>query len=139
MKLFLFAVTALFALANVSTAARALSPNPVVMARIPFHFSVGHDQLLPGLYVLSRDPFGLVMLQSLDLPLNVIIATTNELCSMSGDKLVFRRYGDHYFLGNVSTSVLSAHFAVSQFEKAIRSQAISEGQTSVVAGYPALA
>jgi hypothetical protein len=131
MKLFLFAVTALISLANVSTAARAFSSNPAVMAKIPFSFSVGHDQLPSGTYTLSQDPWGLVTLQSLDRRVNVIITTTDEPCSMSGDKLVFRRYGDHYFLGRVSTSVLSAHFPVSKLEKTIQYQMMGEGQTSV--------
>lgn len=131
MKLFLFAVTVLLALANVSTAARALSSNPVVMAKVPFNFSVGHDQLPSGTYTLSQDQWGLVTLQSIDQHVNVIIRTTNEPCSMSGDKLVFRKYGDHYFLGKISTSVLSAHFPESKFEKTIRYQRMVEGQTSV--------
>jgi hypothetical protein len=133
MKLFLFAVTALLTLANVSTAARALSSNPAVMAKVPFSFSVGHDQLPSGTYTLTQDPWGLVTLQSLDRRVNVIISTTNEPCSMSGDKLVFRKYGDHYFLSKISTSVLSAHFPVSKLEKTVRYQMIGEGQTSVAA------
>jgi hypothetical protein len=133
MKLFLFAITALLTLANVSTAARALSSNQAVMVKVPFSFSVGHDQLPSGTYTLSQDPWGLVTLKSLDRRVNVIITATYEPCSMSGDKLVFRRYGGHYFLGKVSTSVLSAHFPVSKLEKTIRYQMMGEGQTSVAA------
>jgi hypothetical protein len=133
MKLFLFAVTALLTLANGSTAARAFSSNSVVMATVPFNFSVGHEQLPSGTYTLSQDQWGLVTLKSLDRRVNVIITTTNEPCSMSGDKLVFRRYGGHYFLGKVSTSVLSAHFPVSKSEETIRYQLMDEGQTPVAA------
>ena len=121
MKLFLFAVTALLTLANGSTAARAFSSNSVV-ATVPFNFSVGHEQLPSGTYTLSQDPWGLVTLKSLDRRVNVTITTTNEPCSMTGDKLVFRRYGGHYFLAKVSTSVLSAHFPVSKSEETIRYQ-----------------
>jgi hypothetical protein len=133
MKMFLFAVTALLALANVSTAARALSSNPAVMAKVPFNFSVGHDQLPLGTYTLSQDPWGFVTLQSLDRHVNVTITATNEPCSVAGDKLVFRRYGDHYFLSKVSTSVLSADFPVSKLEKTVRYQMTGEGQISVAA------
>jgi hypothetical protein len=133
MKLFLFTVTALLALANVSNAARALSSDSVVMAKVPFSFSVGHEQLPSGTYTLSQDPWGLVTIKSLDRRVNVIITKTNEPCSMSGDKLVFRRYGDHYFLGKVSTSVLSAHFPVSKLEKTVRYQMTAEGQTPLAA------
>jgi hypothetical protein len=134
MKLFLFTITALLTLANVSTAARALSSNPVVLAKVPFNFTVGHDQLPSGTYTISRDPWGLVTMQSIDRRLNVFVTTTVEPDSMAGDKLVFRRYGDRYFLGKVSTSVFSAHFPVSKAEKAIRykeAEAIAESQNSM--------
>jgi hypothetical protein len=134
MKLFLFTITALLTLANVATAARALSSNPAVLAKVPFNFTVGHDQLPSGTYTISRDPWGLVMMQSMDRRVTVIVTTTVEPYSTSGDKLVFRRYGDRYFLGKVSTSVFSAHFPLSKLEKAIRykeTEAIGESQNSM--------
>src|ERR1700756_1115573 len=108
MKLFLFAVTAVLTLANASTAARALSSNPVVMAKVPFDFIVGHDQFPSGTYTISRDPWGFVTMKSLDRRLNVAVTTTFAPDSMAGNKLVFRRYGGRYFLGKVSTSTFSA-------------------------------
>ena len=53
MKLFLFTITALLTLANVATAARALSSNQVVLAKVPFSFTVGHDQLPSGTYTIG--------------------------------------------------------------------------------------
>jgi hypothetical protein len=137
MKLCLFGVVALLTLINVSPAARALSSIPSVMARVPFSFSVGHDQLPPGTYTLTQDPWGLVTLESLDRRVNVIVTTTTEPCSMSGDNLIFRRYGDHHFLGAVSTSVLSAHFPVSKLEKSIQVRKMPRGQISVAVRQPA--
>ena len=134
MKLFLFTITALLTLANVASAARALSSNPVVLAKVPFNFTVGRDQLPSGIYTISRDPWGLVTMQSIDRRLNVIVTTTVEPDSMAGDKLVFRRYGNRYFLGKVSTSVFSAHFPISKLEKAVRyreAEGMSESQNSM--------
>jgi hypothetical protein len=122
MKPFIFAVNALLALASFSTAARALSSNSAVLAKVPFNFTVGYDQLPSGTYTISGDPWGIVKIQSIDRLVNVSVATTVEPQSMSGDKLVFRRYGDRYFLSKVSTSVLSVHVPVSKLEKAARSQ-----------------
>jgi hypothetical protein len=122
MKLFLFTITALLTLANVATAARALSSNPAVLAKVPFDFTVGHEQLPSGTYSISRDPWGLVTMQSVDRRVTVIVTTTSEPYSISGNKLVFRRYGDRYFLGKVSTSVFSAHFPLSKMEKTVRHQ-----------------
>ena len=64
MKLFLFAITALLTLANIATAARALSSNKAVLATVPFNFTVGHDQLPSGTYTISRDPWGLVTMKA---------------------------------------------------------------------------
>jgi hypothetical protein len=133
MKPFLFTITALLTLANVATAARALSSNPALLARVPFNFTVGHDQLPAGTYTISRDPWGLVTMQSIDRRRNVIVTTTVEPDSMAGDKLVFRRYGDRYFLGKVSSTAFSAHFPVSKMEKTIQYQearSIAESQYS---------
>src|ERR1700742_368850 len=92
MKLFLYTRSALLTVANVASAARAFSSNPVVLAKVPFNFTVGHDQLPSGTYTISRDPWGLVTMQSIDRRLNVMITTTVEPDSMVDNKLVFRRY-----------------------------------------------
>jgi hypothetical protein len=134
MKLFLFAVTALLTLANVSTAARALSSNPIVMAKVPFDFTVGHDHFPSGTYTISRDPWGLVTMQSIDRRLNVAVTTIFAPDSITGDKLVFRKYGGHYFLGKVSTAAFSAQFPVSKLEKAVRyrdAETIDESQRPI--------
>jgi hypothetical protein len=134
MRLFLYTITALLTLANVASAARAFSSNPVVLAKVPFNFTVGHDQLPSGTYTISRDPWGLVKMQSIDRRLNVMITTTVEPDAMAGNKLVFRRYGDRYFLGKVSSTAFSAHFPVSKMEKTIQYQearTIAESQYSM--------
>jgi hypothetical protein len=134
MKLFLFAVAALLTLANIATAARALSSNDAVLAKVPFNFTVGHDQLPSGTYTISRDPWGMVTMKSVDRRFAVSVTTTFEPEAPKGDKLVFRRYGDRYFLGNVSSSAFSAHFPVSKLEKTIRyqdAQTIAEAQRSI--------
>jgi hypothetical protein len=122
MKVFLFTVTALLTLANLSTAARAFSSNPSVVAKVPFNFTVGHDQLPSGTYKISRDPSGLITIQNMDRQLNVLVATTVEPVSMVGNKLVFHRYGDQYFLSKISSSVFSVHVPVSKLEKRVRHQ-----------------
>jgi hypothetical protein len=97
---------------------------------------VGHDQLPSGTYTISRDPWGLVTMKSVDRRFAVSVTTTFEPDVPQGDKLVFRRYGDRYFLGKVSSSAFSAHFPVSKLEKTIRyqdTQTIAESQRSIPA------
>ncbi len=134
MKLFLFAITALLTLANIATAARALSSNKAVLATVPFNFTVGHDQLPPGTYTISRDPWGLVTMKSVDRRFIVSVTTTFEADVPKGDKLVFRRYGDRYFLGKVSSDAFSAQFPVSKLEKTMSYQearTIAQSQRSI--------
>jgi hypothetical protein len=136
MKLFLFAVVALLTLANIATAARALSSKEAVLAKVPFNFTVGQDQLPSGTYTISRDSWGLVTMRSVDRRFAVSVTTTFEPDAPKGDKLVFRRYGDRYFLGKVSSSAFSAHFPVSKLEKTIHYQdarTIAESQRSISA------
>jgi len=136
MKLFLFAIAALLTLANVATAARALSSNEAVLARVPFNFTVGHDQLPSGTYTITRDPSGLVTMKNVDRRFAVSVTTTFEPDSPKGDKLVFRRYGARYFLGKVSASAFSAEFPVSKLEKTIRhqdAQMVPESQHPIAA------
>lgn len=134
MKLFLFAVAAVLTLANVATAARAFTSNDAVLARVPFNFIVGHDQLPSGTYTIRRNTFGLVTMKSVDRRFTVTVTTTFEPDLPKGDKLVFRRYGDRYFLGKVSATAFSADFPLSKLEKTIRyqdGQTIAESQRSI--------
>ena len=121
MKLFLFAIAALLTLANIATAARALS-NEAVLAKVPFNFTVGHDQLPSGTYTISRDPWGQVTVKSTERPFAVTVTTTFEPDLPMGDKLVFRRYGDRYFLSKVSSSAFCVHFPDPGLAKTVRFQ-----------------
>ena len=127
MKLFLFAITALLTLANIATAARALSKE-AVLAKVPFNFTVGHDQLPSGTYTISRDPWGLVTVKSMERHFAVTVTTTFEPDLPMGDKLVFRRHGNRYFLSKVSSSAFSVHFPEPNLAKLVRHQ---EAQTVI--------
>ena len=130
MKLFLFAIAALLTLANIATAARALS-NDAVLAKVPFNFTVGHDQLPSGTYTISRDPWGQVTVKSMERHFAVTVTTTFEPDLPMGDKLVFRRYGDRYFLSKVSSSAFCVHFPEPGLGKLVRHQDAPAGAKSL--------
>jgi hypothetical protein len=121
MKLFLFTIAALLTLANIATAARALS-NEAVLAKVPFNFTVGHDQLPSGTYTISRDSWGQVTVKSMERRFAVTVTTTFEPDAPMADKLVFRRYGDRYFLSKVSSTAFSVHFPEPNLTKTVRHQ-----------------
>jgi hypothetical protein len=118
-----FTLNALLAFASLFGALPAFSSNPAVRADVPFNFTVGHELLPSGSYLISRDMWGVIKIQSMDQSRTATCVTTiGDAHSDSGDKLIFRKYGDHYFLGRVSTSAFSAHVPVSKMEKWIQSQ-----------------
>ena len=116
-------IKALLVFASLFGALPAFSSNTAVRADVPFNFTVGHSLLPSGRYIISRDIWGIVKIQSLDQSrTSTSVTTMVDVHSDGGDKLIFRKYGDQYFLGNVSTSAFSAHVPVSKMEKTIQLQ-----------------
>jgi hypothetical protein len=116
----LFTVTALLAVASLSTAARALSPSSALQAEIPFSFTVGYKQLPSGNYIIKCNSGGLITVESIDHQHRAVVASITKPESTRDDKLTFRKYGDHYFLGKVSSSAFSADFLSSKLETSVR-------------------
>jgi hypothetical protein len=112
----LFAVTALLAVASLSTAARALSPSSALQAEVPFNFTVGYKQLPSGNYIIKCNSGGVITVESIDHQRRVVVTSITKPESTRGDKLVFRKYGDRHFLGKVSSSVFSVDFPPSKLE-----------------------
>jgi hypothetical protein len=116
-------IKALLVFASLFGALPAFSSNTAVRAYIPFNFTVGQNLLPSGSYIISRDIWGVVRIQNMDQSrTSASVTTIGDAHSDSGDKLIFRKYGDRYFLGKVSTSAISAHVPVSKAEKSVRSQ-----------------
>jgi hypothetical protein len=117
----LFAVTALLAIASLSTAARALSPSSALQAEVPFNFNVGYKQLPSGNYIIRCNSGGVITVESIDHQRRVVVTSITKPESTRGDgKLIFRKYGHHYFLGKVSSSAFSADFPSSKLETSVR-------------------
>ena len=74
-----------------------------VVANVPFAFTVSHQALPAGEYEVSDAAYGTVLIQSKDREHTVITVANSAVDndrSLPG-KLVFQRYGDHYFLRQV--------------------------------------
>jgi hypothetical protein len=116
----LFAVTALFAVASLSPAAQALSPSSALQAEVPFNFTVGYKQLPSGNYIIRCNSGGVITVESIDHQRRVVVTSITKPESTRDDKLIFRKYGDHYFLGKVTSSAFSADFPSSKLEMSVR-------------------
>jgi hypothetical protein len=79
-----------------------------VEVNIPFEFSAGKTTLRPGVYSISRMSGNLLRLRNIDGQSTVILnapVTHNSTDSATGERLVFNKYGDQYFLSQIWLSV----------------------------------
>jgi hypothetical protein len=89
------------ALAVVSV--RAQAPTKVVV-EIPFEFSAGKTTLKPGVYSIKRGSGNLLTLQNNDDKSTVLLNAPVSLSSQdnkAGERLVFNKIGDEYFLAQI--------------------------------------
>jgi len=89
------------ALALVSV--RAQAPSKVVVD-IPFEFSAGKTTFKPGVYSIKRGSGNLLALQNNDDKSTVLLNAPVTLSSQdtkAGERLVFNKVGDEYFLAQI--------------------------------------
>jgi hypothetical protein len=96
--------------------ARAQTP---VRANIPFDFSAGDKTLPAGTYVFwNALPHNDAQYAIGDGRGHSALAMANSVdWRSSGSKVVFRKYGESYFLSDVFTPSGQTHFAISRAEK----------------------
>ena len=104
MKHQLLKLTAIFAifLGLAVTGVHAQAPSKVEV-NIPFEFSAGTKTLQPGVYSIKRLSGNYLTLRSADGKSTVILNAPLNLTSVDdkGERLVFRKYGDEYFLSQI--------------------------------------
>ncbi len=115
-------VTVSLVVASASILAIAQS-RPLVRAKIPFGFTVANKQLPAGNYTISRTASSnQIVLIRADKGNDAVYSLSNNrhASKASGDtKLVFRRYGDQYFLAQMWTKgeIAGTTFPVSRAER----------------------
>ena len=94
--------TALFTLAALVTSGGAMAQGRAVRATVPFDFTVG-DKLLPaGNYEIWPLSTGFIEIQNRDSRAAMLTATHFDgRESRNGNKLVFHKYRDEYFLSEI--------------------------------------
>ena len=109
MKNQVYRVIALFGLFLGLAAAgvRAQAPSKVEV-NIPFEFSAGNTTLRPGVYSIKRLSGNFLMLRRVDGKSSVILNAPLTLTSIetkAGERLVFNKYGEQYFLSQIWLTV----------------------------------
>ncbi len=128
-------VIALFTLAALATTGGAMAQDRAVRAIVPFDFTVG-DKLLPaGAYELTSPSTGIIEVQNRDAHVAMLAATTYDSHeSRNGDKLVFDKIGNQYFLSEVlcGQAAINASLPASKLEKRAQRQEASLHNSSQV-------
>jgi hypothetical protein len=99
---YIITVIMLVTIAGLSTAKAQTSGNPQLIANIPFAFSVGNKTMPAGEYTVScanpASDLKVLQLRSRDGRTGVMVQTSSVIGKIQDSaKLVFNRYGDHYF------------------------------------------
>lgn len=127
------------ALATAVASANAQSANKVV-ADIPFEFSVGYKTMAAGEYavrtILSADDA--LMIQSADAKVSALRQTeaTAQMKNNNHARLIFHRYGEHYFLAEVwnGTNSTGRQLFKSQEERALEGELANLSSPGQIAG-----
>ena len=102
----LFAIFAIF-LGLAVTGVHAQAPSKVEV-EIPFAFSAGKTMLQPGVYNIKRLSGNFLMLRRVDGKSSVILnapLTLTSIDTKAGERLVFNKYGEQYFLSQIWLTV----------------------------------
>jgi hypothetical protein len=99
---YIITVIMLVTIAGLSTAKAQTSGNPQLIANIPFAFSVGNKTMPAGEYTVScanpASDLKVLQLRSRDGRTGVMVQTSSVIGKIQDSaKLMFNRYGDHYF------------------------------------------
>lgn len=129
---------ALLAMASFAIANKSFAQDHAVRATVPFDFTVG-DKLLPsGTYTITSTS-NVVEIKNHDKPiLALTVALRDHTESGSTGKLVFRQYGNQYFLHQILCDSAGMNLGIpsSKLEKRARLQEArvnQSGQTFVAA------
>src|ERR1700748_1596648 len=92
---------ALLAISTFS-ASSVFAQTRALKADVPFGFSVGGAQLPADTYVITSISSGMVLIRNAKGGPSAIVSTLRgESKPTDSNKLVFARYGDHYFLHRI--------------------------------------
>jgi hypothetical protein len=127
---------AVAAIVSFITAGGAVAQEMKAQATVPFNFTVSGKTLPAGTYVVQSPTAGVLQLRNGNNIQSVMTISHHGILPVhEPGKLVFARYGDHYFLKEVSCSAanLEEMLPTSKEEKRVRTQeAMLPGNSNVL-------
>jgi hypothetical protein len=102
-----------------TTATQAQYQEERVQFNAPFAFEYGSQHLPAGRYTVSRESPAITLLRGKSVNVMAMTQTTSDLEPAGRGKIVFRKYGQRYFLSQVWIPGKSSHLTFDQ-KKAMR-------------------
>ena len=126
------AAIALFVASTLLTAGSAVAEDHQVKATVPFNFTVNDTWLPAGTYMIGSNVNTPNLVSIRDQAKGINIVTMGPADSPDSEKvgkLVFRRYGNQYFLSEIRGGLVSlnVHFPATKLEKKARTQTQEAG------------
>ena len=115
----------LLAIANLAMAGTSFAQSNGVQANVPFDFTVDNQVLPAGTYRIQTQSPGLIMIRNHDKPISVLTLVNQDgTKSPNGGKLIFHKYGDHYFLSEIlcDSASMNVELHPSKAEKRVQLQ-----------------
>ncbi|MBB5058792.1 hypothetical protein HDF16_003506 [Granulicella aggregans] len=119
-------VAAALAIGLSSTTTKAQYQADRVQFVAPFAFEYGSQHLPAGKYVVSRESSAITLIRGRSVGVMAITQTTSDLQPASKGKIVFRKYGQRYFLTQVWLPGKASHLTFDQ-KKAMRKLEVAAG------------
>jgi hypothetical protein len=112
---------AVIAASPLSLTSHAQDFGMVAKMNVPFAFAIGSKHYAPGVYTVRKESFDMVLVRGVSDSGFAMTQTDDGQRAKSG-KAVFHKYGDQYFLSEISVTGSSRHIYVrpSKTEMALR-------------------
>jgi hypothetical protein len=116
---------AIFAFASILSVNKALAQAPAMQVNVPFNFTAGNKLLPPGTYTITLVSAGAIEIRNRaqHISIGTVVLPDNRE-SENGGELVFARYGNQYFLHEISCPFASMNVSLpaTRSEKRVRMQ-----------------
>ncbi len=113
-------------LANLAGAGTISAQDHAARAKVPFNFNVGNKWVPAGTYTMSSEIAnpGVITIRSEDGKIALVSVVQRDGRQSNAGQLVFKKYGDQYFLRQILCSLceISVAFPASKHEKLARTR-----------------
>ena len=120
--------TAVLAVVSLAPASQAQNRTGA-RVNVPFAFETGHQHFAPGMYTISMETTDMLVIKGASGSGFVLMHVAGDRRQPAKSKVVFRRSGDHYFLGQIWLEDRSGFMEVTK-SKAERKLQVAEQKSA---------